>query len=212
MSNFTSNELAVRIFHDFSYGQGLEERRAKLEHHLLGLEGTILGDLPTVPAPSPDYFIASEPHNQETAKRSLRYFQRTAVMREVELSLQTLTTNLAEEVVGRAVVIRPVSEEGPQIKETWYSSGLRGSRQQEPSSRHPRKANGVICKVDPARNLLKIDPARGTNASMNQGYYNVPVIGEDGEPLITIEPRESTWRDRPSRTGQVLRKILPAIS
>ena len=206
-----SADLSERVFNDFKQGRVLAERIASVEDEMQSLQRTILSNVFVESALEPDFFVPQPAYGEQIRTKALYYFQNLAVKNEVNLSLSSLTSSLSQAVVGQAVVVKPVDPNARIIKETYFSSGLTGSRRQEPSGRNPFKAIGTIDTVVPSRNLLRIIPIRGTNASMNKGYYTVPVIGEDNEPLVTIELREKGLRDKPSRIGGVLHRILDPV-
>ena len=201
----TNIELADRIFADYQQVTKFASRRAEIERSMQGDTASILAGIPVSETESPQFFTTGDVDPDIVASQPLNYFRELAVKKALDEKITELTANLAVFAVGHAVVVTPVDPESTHITQTYYSGGLTGSRRQERDTlRRPKKAIGSIATVLPVDNLLRVQPIRGTTASMNQGYYEIPVLDADGEPLVSIEPRELTMRDRPSKAGKVI--------
>ncbi len=207
----TDMELSHRIFADYQQASEFASSRAITETRMEVLQSYILSGIPVAEADAPQFFTTGDVDPELVASQPLSYFRELAIKNSLDQKITELIANLADFSVGRTVVITPVDPEHTSVSETYYSGGLTGTRRQEPSFHRPYKAVGTIARVLPVDNLLKIQPIRGTRASMNSGYYEVPVLGEDGEPLISIEPREPSMRDKPSKAGKVLDFMLSPL-
>jgi hypothetical protein len=200
-------DLSARIFEDYQQAIAMATRRTELVEQLDQLSTSIVDGLDVVPAPEPQFFKVEGGIPEQMSLLPGQYFQRLATKAELNGAIIDLTASLSGVAVGRTVIVEPVDPEKTNILETHLSSGFTGSGRQEVYWLSPRRAVGTIAKVSPANNLLTIQPRRATRASLESGTYRVPVIGEDGAPLITIEEREPTFRDRPSRVGKILHAI-----
>ena len=108
--------------------------------------------------------------------------------------IQSALTQLS---VGQLVKIEPVEAGAKIIDEFYYERGVFGSHQMELDWHRPKQAVGSISQVDLRAGRLAISPQRFSRASQNRGYYEVPVLDPDNnEPLIRIEMREKSWRDK----------------
>src|SRR3989344_428909 len=200
-----SQHLSERLFVVFRQAASIGSEISALANSMDTYRASILGSIPVRQTSStelPEFVVVEEPDSPDLALMSVEYFRNLALKLKLQEHLTGLSGDLSRFAVGKTVKVMPVDGDSSIIAETYFSGGLLGTRQQERNRNllyKPRKAVGTIDSVFPAGNLLRISPIRLSQASLSQGYYEVPVIDKNGDPQISVELREPGFRDKPGK-------------
>ena len=199
-------DFQSQLFSGYVEAHGLAIRREALTTSMRELSGGILNRLEVAGLVAIDSEESPVDAAALVGDDAAGYFENLAVRAQVDRRIAEIGAEISEHAVGHTVTVTALPEHSAgAIYDTYHSMGIYGSHQQEFTGKTLQKAVGTIEEVSPENNALLLRPIRFTKASMNFGSYYVKVLDEKDRPQVAIAERQPTLRDRPSRTGRVLR-------
>lgn len=161
----TSPNLAGQLFATFAEGHAAYQARDEFAEQI-GLRETSLvsvirnGALGGIDQLETSLLTPSD--HPDLALDSLRLIADKARLERTDQRLAAGAREIADLFMGREVRIKPVDSEARPIARFYYSGGLAGSRQYEPSPVHRQRAHGKITGIDRRHGLLWVTSKVGT--------------------------------------------------
>lgn len=138
---------------------------------------------------------------QELAEAATEALSLSAATELLEERLTEKEQLVGEDLAYMHLSVRIIKGEGSRpIRNTYFSSGMVGSRQQEFGDFPRSHRNGTFRAALLGQNALVLYPQWMSGQQMDVGNIVVPILRESGKPNIEIEQRERSWRDRMSRS------------
>lgn len=134
----------------------------------------------------------------EAAEYSRDYFANLAIMKTLEQDLDEAERQLSKLAIGRAVKVMPNLMRQGQIRQT--ALAIWPDHHQESVPELPKlPALGTIAAVKLRDNNMLLRPRNFSMANAAEGFLVFPVVDQStGQPLVDIEFRRPTFRDKPA--------------
>jgi hypothetical protein len=130
-----------------------------------------------------------------------RYFVGEAIIRAEERRVGALQSRLSNAALMQAVTITPRNADNNPLAQVIPHANSIGGRWTEESRKKPTIIAGTIDSLSVSKNLISVRPQRfNPMKNIDGAYFQTLVLDEHGFPLIDIEVRPVSFRDRQKRT------------
>ncbi len=194
-------EIGQRITSDYQSVAVLENASNRLYADIVNYKHISDYGLPQYSFDPPEIILLGESlDNRSLARLSTEKTVLELKQKNIELRISETTKSLAELVLGKVVKVEPLADKKFAVDEYFKHSGIGESIGVFDS------ITGRIAWVQPKKNSLGLWPVRGALGASQSGLYELPVIDNNGKPLISIS--ESVANSNPNKFRAVLRKLI----